>query len=56
MWIRHACNPALLYVCVWIGDCMCATACVLVAVLPSLLGVSQGALINILQAFSVLDA
>lgn len=41
--------------CVYEYMTACVSVCVLVAVL-SLLAVSQGALINILQAFGVLDA
>lgn len=45
MCIRDAFNPALLFVCMCM--CMCMCMCVLVAVF-SLLGLSHGALINIL--------
>lgn len=60
MCIRHACIPALLYVCVCVHEYVCCVlccrvVCVLVAVF-SLLGLGQGALINILQALSMLDA
>lgn len=51
LWIRHACNPAFC-LCVRIHDYVC----VLVAVCFSILGLSQGALINFLQALSTLDA
>lgn len=42
--------------CEYMNACVCVCQCVLVAVISLLSVVSQGALVNVLQAFGVLNA